>query len=52
MVSKEEKLLNAIFSSEPQPKSLKFSLSLSDVVVDVSIKKAKKNEEKKCCGHC
>ena len=49
---KEEKLINAIFGDEPKAKSLRFSLGLEDVIVDVSIKKAKKNEENKCIGCC
>lgn len=52
METKEEKLLNAIFGSEPKAKSLRFSLGLEDVIVDVSIKKTKKNEENKCIGCC
>ena len=50
--SKQEKLLNAIFGTEPKPKSLHFSLNLEDVVVDVAIKKNKKNEVKGCIGSC
>ena len=50
--SKQEKLLNAIFGTEPKPKSLRFSLNLEDVVVDVAIKKNKKNEAKGCQGSC
>ncbi len=50
--SKQEKLLNAIFGTEPKPKSLRFSLNLEDVVVDVAIKKNKKNENKGCSGSC
>ena len=52
METREEKLLNAIFGSEPKPKALRVSLALEDVVVDVSIKKTKKNEENKCIGCC
>ena len=52
MESKEEKLLKALFGDEPKAKSLRFSLGLEDVIVDVSIKKAKKNEENKCIGCC
>ena len=48
MESNEEKLLNAIFGDDLQPKALKFSLNLDDVTVSVSITKNKK-EEKKCC---
>lgn len=50
--SKEEKLLNAIFGAEPKPKSLRFSLNLEDVVVDVAIKKNKKSEVKGCSSSC
>ena len=50
--SKQEKLLNAIFGTEPKPKALRFSLNLEDVTVDVAIKKNKKNEENKCKGCC
>ena len=50
--SKEEKLLNAIFGAEPKPKSLRFSLNLEDVVVDVAIKKNKKSEVKGCSNSC
>ena len=50
MESNEEKLLNAIFGSEPQAKALKFSLNLGAVTVSVSIAKNKKAEGKKCCG--
>ena len=50
--SKQEKLLNAIFGTEPKAKSLRFSLNLEDVVVDVAIKKSKKNEAKGCQGSC
>lgn len=42
--SKQEKLLNAIFGTEPKPKSLRFSLNLEDVVVDVAIKRNKKTK--------
>ena len=49
---KEEKLINAIFGDEPKAKSLRLSLGLEDVVVDVSIKKAKQNEANKCIGCC
>ncbi len=52
MESKEEKLLKALFGDEPKAKSLRFSLGLEDVVVDVSIKKTKKNEASKCIGCC
>ena len=45
--SKQEKILNAIFGTEPKPKSLRFSLNLEDVVVDVAI-----NEAKGCQGSC
>lgn len=47
--NKQEKLLNAIFSEETKPISLRFSLKLENVVVDVAIKKSKKAEAKKCC---
>lgn len=50
--SKKEKLLNAIFGAEPKPKSLRFSLNLEDVTVDVAIKKNKKNEVKGCSSSC
>lgn len=50
--SKQEKLLNAIFGTAPKPKSLRFSLNLEDVTVDVAIKKNKKNEVKGCQGPC
>ena len=46
--SKQEKLLNAIFGTEPKPKALRFSLNLEDVTVDVAIKKNKKNSR---CRH-
>ncbi len=49
MEKNNERLLNAIFGSEPQPKALKFSLNLGDVTVSVSITKNKK-EGRKCCG--
>lgn len=49
MEKNNERLLNAIFGSEPQPKALKFSLKLDEVTVSVSITKNKK-EYKKCCG--
>ena len=52
METKEEKLLNALFGGEPKAKSLRFSLALEDVVVDVAIKKAKKPEMNKCLGNC
>lgn len=52
METKEEKLLNAIFGSEPKPKAFRVSLALEDVVVDVAIKKAKKPEVNKCLGNC
>lgn len=52
MKSKEEKLLNALFGDEPKAKSLRFSLGLEDVVVDVSIKRTKKNEASKWSGCC
>ena len=48
----EEKLLNAIFGTEPKPTSIRFSLNLEDVVVDVAIKKHKKNEVKGCQSSC
>ena len=48
--SKEEKLRDAIFGSDPSPKSLRFSLALEDVVVDVAVRKARKAEGKRCCG--
>ena len=50
--SKQEKLLNAIFGTEPKAKSLRFSLNLEDVTVDVAIKKNKKSEVKGCQGSC
>jgi hypothetical protein len=50
--SKQEKLLNAIFGTEPKPKALRFSLNLDDVTVDVAIKKNKKSEVKGCQGGC
>ena len=54
--SKQEKLLNAIFWTEPKPKSLRFTLNLDDVTVDVAIKKNKKSEVKgwqsSCQGGC
>lgn len=50
--SKQEKLLNAIFGTEPKPKALRFSLNLEDVTVDVAIKKNKKSEVKGCQGPC
>lgn len=50
--SKQEKLLNAIFGTEPKSKSIRFSLNLEDVVVDVAIKKNKKNEVKGCQSSC
>lgn len=58
MVSKEEKILNAIFNDAKQEaKSLKFSMNLNDVTVDVSIRRNSKSEVKssgckecKCCG--
>lgn len=52
METREEKLLNAIFGTEPKPKALRFSLNLDDVTVDVAIKKNKKNEVKGCQGSC
>ena len=52
MESKEEKFLKALFGDEPKAKSLSFWLELEDVIVDVSIKKTKKNEENKCIGCC
>lgn len=52
MEPKEEKLLKALFGDEPKAKSIRFSLGLQDVIVDVTIKKTKKNEENKCIGCC
>lgn len=49
MEKNNERLLNAIFGSDPKPKALKFSLNLDDVTVSVSITKNKK-EGRKCCG--
>lgn len=48
--SREGKLLNAIFGGEPHPKSLRFSLALEDVIVDVSVRRARKAGDGKCCG--
>ena len=51
--SKQQKLLNAIFGvDEPKPKSLRFFLNIEDIVVDVAIKKTKKNEVKGCSVSC
>lgn len=54
MISNEEKLLNAIFKDASQEtKSLKFSMNLNDVTVDVSIRRNKKSEVKSCgCKEC
>ena len=49
MMSNEEKLLNAIFNDAKQEtKSLKFSMNLNDVTVDVSIRRNSKSEVKSC----
>lgn len=48
MESNEEKILQAFLNGKPQAKSIKFSLNLEDVIVDVSIKRTKRSEEKKC----
>lgn len=42
MEKNNERLLNAIFGREPQPKALKFSLNLGDVKVSVSILHARR----------
>ena len=47
--TKEEKLIKAIFGNDPQPKSLRFTLALEDVVVDVAVRKAKKANEAGSC---
>lgn len=54
MMSNEEKLLNAIFNDAKQEtKSLKFSMNLNDVTVDVSIRRNSKSEVKSCgCKEC
>ncbi len=54
MLSNEEKLLNAIFKDASQEtKSIKFSVNLNDVIVDVSIRRNNKNEVKSCgCKEC
>ena len=52
METREEKLLNAIFGTEPKPKALRFSLNLEDVTVDVAIKKSNKKEVKGCQSSC
>lgn len=50
-MSNEEKLINQIFGSTPQPNALRFSLTLDGYVVDVAIRK--KKEMKKCgCDGC
>lgn len=54
MESSNERLLRAIFGSEPQPKALKFSLNLDDVTVSVAISRNKRSKGKKCssCNKC
>lgn len=49
MISNEEKLLNAIFKdANKETKSIKFSMNLDDLTVDVSIRRNKKNESQTC----